>query len=176
MSGNERRLLIGLSGTAPYPVVTSDFGALYQGFVTELPAARGAAQYEEGVFEPFLRGSVLAGKSAYGAARGSWVRVGSSVTYTATVTVTGLGGMEGSVEIGDLPLSARNASGELYAAAVSEYGVTFTRKMREVSALVYSAKSSVTLLQSGANGRSPILASQLSPDTSFTVTGSYLVW
>jgi len=70
------------------------------------------AHYQEGAWTPFLYGATTAGSPTYTLQVGSYERVGRRVTCQFYLALSALGGMAGTINIGGLPFTIANASGD----------------------------------------------------------------
>lgn len=72
---------------------------------TQVPSsgANDLDDYEEGTWTPTITGSISASGQAYSAQSGTYTKVGRKVTVIGRVTLSTLGTITGTVEIGNLP-------------------------------------------------------------------------
>jgi hypothetical protein len=155
-------------------IVLTDKGLRFPATQVASAGANDLDDYEEGTFTPTLIGSTSGAAGSYTAQVGHYVKIGKFVYFQCRVTISSVGTITGSVEIGGLPFTTHNVANG-YGAATVAFWANLAVNVYSVTAYIIP-NTTVLLLNAQTAAvatASSMTSAQITATSDFIVSGWY---
>jgi hypothetical protein len=127
----------------------------------------------ESTFTSFLSAGGGGAGVAYAAQGGVAYKVTKAVTFTIRLTLTNLGATTGAVAVNDLPFVSSGTSSDFYPVSVIA-SVLNASVTQPIVGYIVGASGQINLFKFVSGSITPLLASDLTNNSTFLISGTYI--
>jgi hypothetical protein len=131
--------------------------------------------YEEGTWTPTFFGTTTAGSPTYNAQVAAYTKIGRSVSVTCYISITNIGGMTGTLQIGGLPFTTMTGGSYYGGFAIAEFdGITFSSGRTMLGLEPAHGQTTITIYNNGSGvSASQQTIANIASSTFIVFSGTY---